>query len=421
MPYLQSISQDFLAGISKKSRTKLLGGEASIDATHLYIDFKNTGSSTLQVYGSNPISADYLVVGGGGGGGNFGQWTYAYGTGWYSSQGVCDYYGGTCSAIQWPFYCWTTTGGSVYCNYLTGWADGRPDLTLYPDGAGGGAGNAFTGTVSLSSQNYSLQVGSGGAISTIGQDSVAFGTTAKGGQPAYDQSGNCTFVNVGSFGNGAPGLNYIGNYTTTRPEWSYVTQYNPWTLASSGYFRSDDFSRFVRQPDWGGGMGATGMGSDANTWCFNHPFVLGGGPENRDNQNLNINSWINDPLSNRMYSPMYDPAKGINAYSFVEAVGATGQVARMSVWSNVRWGTGITALGLKVAGGGMAGMSARSLSESYGGGYPVAGTTSQGTYTHDGTPNTGGGGGGGVLNGGGAGAGGSGIIRLRIKRSDLGI
>lgn len=490
MPFLQSISQDFLAKSLGRKRATLLGGEASIDANFLYIDFKNTGSSTLQVFGNTPIPADYVIVGGGGGGGWPGYISMSNPNCYYDTYlHECSYYAGTCGSGSWIFYGYWA--GSNYIGFaLNDYGCSKPTFRTNLDGGGGGAGGVLTGSINLTSQNYPITVGAGGVAGswnaatnsgtnpTNGANTTALGLTAFGG--GYGAYGLSAKANSGGSGGGAGGQQPGGNGTTGQgnhgsfrmdpgssgnTEFNVDINYNRVNLCMYGmcgvqyglyklivaweWWRATPFrGRLLTDAGWGGGAGAPGQWPDfqpgsaqANASGTSGPLYACQGYywsypttantsgrywDTRPARDPRVSSYSTPAaLNSYAWAPEPDPVKGFNAYSYVETVGATGQEARMSIWSNVRWGIGVNALGLNVGGGGMTGIHARDLANSFGGGYPVAGTTGQGTYSKDGSPNTGGGGAGGIrlfgTDVGTGGAGGSGIVRLRIKRSDLGI
>ena len=456
MPFLQSISQDFLAKSLGRKRATILGGEASIDADYLYIDVKNTGSNTLQVFGSQPIAADYVIVGGGGGGGGHGQFTF--GGFYYSTAGSgCSFAAGTCNY-----------------NYMHGWGGGRSTLNLAWDGGAGGGGGVLTGSVSLTSQNYSMTIGAGGTgiagsvvtdavlspTGNAGGSTTALGQTALGGGGGNGGSGasgggstdrmnggTATQGNPGSWrgtmGTGGSGSSNIrlGGKTVDN-QWGEPASagfgFSIYDAGSYGFNRVAAYrGRNLLQPGWGGGAGAPGPGSlTTNPGPMTWKLAPTSTPETRATQRPFSDSYTNagpwgGTLNDRVWSPEYDAVRGVNAYNYVETVSGSNHQQKLSIWSNVRWGIGVDALGLKVGGGGMSGINGRALSESFGGGYTLDATTAQGTYSRNAQANTGGGGGGGISVADSASAGtytsfsggngGSGIVRLRIKRSDIGV
>jgi hypothetical protein len=468
VPFLQSVSQDFLQKSLGRKRGTILGGEASIDANFLYIDVKNTGSNTLQVFGSQPIAADYVIVGGGGGGGGHGF--FDHNTLWYYSgyTALCCNDCGHCYD-HWNIYC-KVIDGLLFCNGLYGWSQKTTALNLTWDGGGGGAGGVLTGTVNLTSQNYSINIGSGGAgvsgavnlspTGGAGGTTTAFGQTALGGGGGSGGSGasgggSSDRISGGAATQGNPG-SWRGTILGGEPSgqtiplagkqieiiWreggSTTHNFSIWASANNFFKWADPFrGRNLLQPGWGGGAGAPGPGSlTTDPGPFPWSLAPTSSPEERNMQNPFSNSYTNagpwgGTLDDRVWSPEYDPVRGANAYTYVETVSGSNYQQKLSIWSNVRWGIGVDALGLKVGGGGMSGINGRALSESYGGGYTLDATTAQGTYSRNAQANTGGGGGGGIrvadsasagtytsFNGG---NGGSGTVRIRIKRSDIGI
>ena len=72
-------------------------------------------------------------------------------------------------------------------------------------GAGGGAGGLISGFTTLSAGSYSIVVGSGGSVNTIGDNSSAFGFTAIGGGRGENQGQNAGGGDGGSGGGAAGG------------------------------------------------------------------------------------------------------------------------------------------------------------------------------------------------------------------------
>lgn len=72
-------------------------------------------------------------------------------------------------------------------------------------GGGGGAGGVLTGTTTLSTQEYTINVGDGGATRTTGDNTTALGFTALGGGAGGGNNGSLSGGSGGSGGGGAWG------------------------------------------------------------------------------------------------------------------------------------------------------------------------------------------------------------------------
>lgn len=425
------------------------GGTLTSDATYYYRTF--TANDTLTVT-NGTLNFDYVVVGGGGGGG-------APKT--YTGYGGCYYQGtiqdccadcGNCDG-GWNIYCYVNYQSLYFCNGLTNYSCGLPSMALNFDGGGGGAGGVVTGSTSMSDGSTSIVIGNGGsggivggAAPTNGGNSSAFGITAYGGGYGSGVHGAASNGASGGGSNGDhPGGSAIygsqGNHgshrrtTTGATNWSGFmyggftgNQYTAQQLIDSGYYRASTFgTRTLMQPGWGGGAGQSAHCSSTNDPRGDNLVWTGTAYSGQGQQEIAMNTEIatSTQLNDFKWAPLLSPNTppiiiNNDPLSYVETVGAVGQKFRMAVWT-ISYGQGVSALGLNVGGGGMGGYAARSLARSFGGGYPMNATTSQGTYSVNGTANTGGGGGGGMggytSNGG---NGGSGVVRIRYLRSAVG-
>lgn len=442
-------------GVWKKVFQKypeVTGGTLTSDATYYYRTF--TANDTLTVT-NGTLNFDYVVVGGGGGGGAPKTYTGYGGCYYQTTIQDCWYDAGLCG--DWNIYCYTNWEGWTYCNGLSNYNCGLPYMALNFDGGGGGAGGVVTGSTTMYGGSTNIVVGAGGSggvnngsnggtAPTNGGNSSAFGVTAYGG--GYG-SGVHGAASNGASGGGSNG-DHPGGYaiygsqgkngshirtTTGATNWSGFyyggftgNQYTAQQLIDGGYYRTPTFgTRTLMQPGWGGGAGEAAHCSTTNDPRGDNLVWTANVHAGQSQQEIAMNTEIatSSALNDYKWAPLM-PANGgptyINgsALSYVETVGAVNQKARMAVWE-INYGTGVSALGLNVGGGGMGGYAARSLARSFGGGYPMNATTSQGTYSVNGTANTGGGGGGGM---GGfstsGGNGGSGVVRIRYLRSAVG-
>lgn len=437
-------------GVWKKVFQKypeVTGGTLTSDETYYYRTF--TANDTLTVTGGS-VNFDYVIVGGGGGGGA--AELYNYGTCSYDTYTEsCNYYAGNCNSEQiWDCY-WNSNDGWLYCEALSGWGCGRSYLTVGWDGGGGGAGGLVIGSTTMAPGSTPIVVGAGGTggtndganngvAPTNGGNSSAFGITATGGGAGAGRHGAAS---QGASGGGCSG-SYPGAASNnasqgksgshTRTDMGYGQNYcnggqliqSMWTAATNGYLRNINWNgRNLCQPGWGGGAGGVAHESSStqssygwlNVICISSQW---GNFSGTPYQTVDATVFKNAAnLSDMRWAPLNSLNEG-GTQTYVETVGSSGTMSRMSIW-DTNFGIGVDVFGLKVAGGGMGGYNARSLSKSYGGGYPMNATTSQGTYSVHGSPNTGGGGGGamyGYSNNGGNG--GSGVVRIRYLRSSVG-
>lgn len=370
------------------------GGTLTSDATYYYRTF--TDSTQIQNFTIEraPLQFDYLVVGGGGAGGSDTS-TVAVGADTCYNQcfTICfDYWGNLnpCSYNCNPYSCNTRN-----------W---------YKHNAGGGAGGVITGSIKYNPGVYEIKVGAGGTSNSNGvPSSIAKTLIAWGGGGATGAASGTEFDSYlnanrllgsgngsnnvrskfGRSGTSPQGTSGGGTIAGTTAEWNTI-------ISGSEYNNSSAQGVPITTHGWGGGAGkqGSGVGEGSNLYSPNSASVM---------------RTTTDP-SQAMYKPVSEP--GLTA-TYVEKITST--IGTAGIWNNVTWGTGVEVFGIKVAGGGMNNANARTLTNSYGGGYPVSGTGSVSglTYSVHGTPNTGGG-------GGYQGNGGSGIICIRYLRSAVG-
>jgi hypothetical protein len=442
-----------VGGVWKQAFQKypvVTGGTLTSDATYYYRTF--TANDTLTITGDKPLAFDYVLVGGGGGGGEVMK--YNYGQCYYSTMiKSCCLDCGNCSQNGWLISCYQDFQGFYYCNGLDVWACGRPNLSLTFDGGGGGAGGVVTGSTVMAPGSANIVIGQGGAGGVYspydtpknGGNTTAFGVTAYGGGAGGGASPSQPGASGG--GSGANVSGSISNYPSQGNHGSHLRNAvsgnssslgncgvfvnnifvnviaTPYVVSFYDYLRYTDANgRMLGQPGWGGGAGKAAHHSDAT-------YDIAPNINNLTYQGAGRPTQIQDAWGDAIKTPAalsdvkWAPLNSNYTYSsltYDETVGAQGQKSRMAIW-DCDFGVGVDVLGLKVGGGGMGGFAARSLTKSYGGGYPMNATTAKGTYSVNGTPNTGGGGGGamgGYSDNGGAG--GSGVVRIRYLRSAVG-
>ena len=392
------------------------GGTLTSDATYYYRTFTDSTQLGQLSISRAPLTFDYVVVGAGGNANHIAL----------SGNSVKKEWNWNCHNWQW--YCDYYDCYYQYCVAGSWWYDDSYSINKYSGGAGGGG--VVTGSTTYNPGNYEVYIapqntvsGQTGAPSALNKTIIAYGgagtntslslpTDTYLNLPYQIASGNGTNTarsghlgRNGSANNGTSGGGRLDNYDAFN-DTSYVQQYFP-----EDYSYAASNSNISHINGWGGGAGKEAFGALDGYKFRSSPSVT-------SSIVPDIVHSGSDNFSLSQYAP---PSEAGNAApSFYELATPDGNLNWFSVWDNVTWGRGVEALGLKVGGGGMNGSNARTLANSYGGGYPgKAGTAHYGwvsggfVYSPNGAAGTGGGAGVG-------GTGGSGVIRIRYPRSAVG-
>lgn len=469
MPTLSSLGAASAFGWHQNTPV-VSGGALTADSTYYYRTFVNTGADTLTITGGQ-LELDYLIVGAGGAGGYSGitgtnNWNYNY-----HSFGTCQSWDGSYNCV--PSYasaygsywtsCYDPDWGYFLCwplNIEYGW-------NYYPDYSetrwifygGGGGGGVASGKIKLNPGSHSIQVGEPKPAGTNGfftaMASKAFGIWAHGGGSGEPGAGNAW-----AGGASLSGAIYEGGYAN---RFNYVDQFM--LDIAQNYINSDMIN--LRDADnstevSGTSIGRAGGGDHSydtpnrtnmplpyhqtiynkinyNWYVLSAIDIVGfggwGGGAGKGGQSQGKyacermdgsgNPMWNVTASTDMSSANYKPdveagltatfvEQGVGSRSFINPADSqvVNTTTKFGVWDNVEWGKGVEMMGLKVGGGGMTHGNARTLANSYGGGYPGNATINGHVYSTNGAPNTGG--------GGGTGLGGSGVVRVRYLRSAVG-
>jgi len=142
-------------------------------------------------------------------------------------------------------------------------------------GGGGGAGGLLQGTTSLTSNSYSVSVGSGGAVNSNGQNSVALGLTAIGGgagRPSSVGSGN-PGGSGGGAGEGPGGSNIAGQGFSGGS--AYTTDGIPCFAAGGGGGAGQAGGSVLNSST--GGKGGDGLANSIRTGSAEYYAGGGGG------------------------------------------------------------------------------------------------------------------------------------------------
>lgn len=148
----------------------------------------------------------------------------------------------------------------------------------YSFGGGGGAGGLLSySNIEASITNYSITVGTGGALNNNGTDSSAFGYTAIGGGAGSNRSGTPTAGGNGGSGGGA-GITFTSGIVMTTANGTGTagqgTNGGSWAVGTSGGGGRGGGAVSAGNGPTGGGAGSTAYTSWFNTSI---PAISSGG------------------------------------------------------------------------------------------------------------------------------------------------